>query len=118
MYHRQDRRSGRHRVTNAVQCIRLSSPAPDEAAQLLADWLAAWRIGNNVALPFFPRHVLGMARAGQRPLQDARAAWRGNQWGEGDDEYNSLVFSREPFDARFEEWAERLLRPLVSMSDT
>ncbi len=105
-------------VTNAVQCIRLSSPAPDEAAQLLADWLSAWRIGNNVALPFFPATSWAWARAAQRPLQDARAAWRGNQWGEGDDEYNSLVFPREPFDARFKEWAERLLRPLVSMSDT
>ena len=104
-------------VTEAVQQLRLRSPPPSEAAKLLAEWLAAWRAGNNAPLPFFPDTSWEWTRAEERQLQAARAVWHGNQWGESKDEYNSLAFPDEPFGGPFEAWAERLLGPLAAASE-
>ena len=105
-------------VTDSLQRVRLRSPAPEAAAERLADWLAAWRDGNNAALPFFPDTSWAWAKAKRQPLQAARRAWNGNGRSEGEDEYHRLVFPHEPFNADFEECAERLLRPLLAHSGT
>ena len=104
-------------VTDGVRQVRLRSPPPQQAAERLADWLAAWRCGHNAPLPFFPATSWAWANDEERPLRAAQKAWHGNQWGESSDEYNRLVFPHEPFDADFEQWAARLLGPLVAASE-
>ena len=96
-------------VQDGLKRVRLRSPAPEAAAERLADWLEAWRCGNNAALPFFPDTSWAWVNARKEPLQAASKKWRQR---EGNDEYNRLVFPHEPLDERFKKWAKRLLDPL------
>ena len=100
-------------VADSLRRVSMRGPDPETATKLLTDWLEAWRRGNSAALPFFPATSWAWASEEERSLQAARAAWHGNQWGEGRDDYNHLAFPDEPFDAAFEQWAKRLLGPLV-----
>ena len=96
-------------LTDEVQRVELCA-TPQVADEALPHWLGAWRQGRCRPLPFFPR--TSWAWVGEDGPSVATEVWLE----EGRDEYNRLVYPEAPFDAAFEELAERLLAPLRDAS--
>lgn len=90
------------------------------APALLAVWLAAYAAAHRQLPPYLPRSSHAWASAQHKghddPLQAARLVWEGNErsLGEGDYEAVRAVWrGHAPLDEGFEDWAARLLLPMV-----
>jgi exodeoxyribonuclease V gamma subunit len=85
----------------------------------LADLLAAWRSGMAAPLPFFPETSLARARQGSVDGKVLKA-WR-DDWSNRGEAFDAAVATAfrgvvRPLDDAFEEWAERLLAPMLDVS--
>ena len=101
-------------IAGDVQMANVHGPAPDSARAALADWLGAWRDGQTRALPLFAETSWAWVAEDE---SQARKAWFGGQWGEGEDAHHQLVFPDGPFSRHaeaFGELAERLLTPIAA----
>jgi len=129
----------RHLALNALnppgvdlvsRCLALDDEAVygpvADATGLLRPWIAAFREGMNVPLPFFPALSLDYAErrekaeAREKALPRASKDWFGNDYtsGASDDIHNRITFAgREPIDDAFADLAERLLMPLLAQEE-
>ncbi len=100
----------RGRRRNALSFRRLEGPAPNAAAAVLGDWIAAWRDAGQRPLPLFPATSLAWVDEGDWA---ARQAWDG-AGGDSRRPFHQLVFPHGPRSEGFPQLAERLLGPLAA----
>ncbi|VVE72158.1 exodeoxyribonuclease V subunit gamma [Pandoraea captiosa] len=87
----------------------------DDAARLLAQWVALYRLGQTRPLPFFVRSAWKLASTGK--LADAQSAWQGSAFarGDADDPYTRLIWRgvEDPLAEPFELLANTMFGPMV-----
>jgi exodeoxyribonuclease V gamma subunit len=87
----------------------------DDAARLLAQWVALYRLGQTRPLPFFVRSAWKLASTGK--LADAQSAWQGSAFarGDADDPYTRLIWrgGEDPLAEPFELLANTMFGPMV-----
>ena len=102
----------------------------DDALELLRPWLAFWRQGQSLPLPFFPRASLAYARhlaqapeAREVALQKALAEWDplfDGKFPQKDEPAIALAFRHQAplTDPLFEQLAQILLLPMIAALDS
>ncbi|NOZ02879.1 MAG: exodeoxyribonuclease V subunit gamma, partial [Deltaproteobacteria bacterium] len=95
-----------------------------EAGVFLSDLLSMYLEGNNRPIPFFPESSWAyMGRAGKDPaaaLKKAADVYAGGNYsrGESEDPWIGACFRRvDPIDGEFEDWARRVLEPLIAAQE-
>ena len=88
----------------------LAGPSPEQARELLGDWVATWQQGQRKPLPFFAETSWGWAA--KQSSTAVASAWSGQAWSEGNDAVHRMIFGDEPVDDSFKDLASRLLGPL------
>ena len=79
----------------------LAGPSPEQARELLGDWIAAWQEGRRKPLPFFA-HTSWEWTARQSSSAVA-SAWAGQPWSEGNDPVHRTIFGDDPVDDSFKD---------------
>jgi len=88
----------------------LAGPLPEQAGELLGDWMTAWQEGQRRPLPFFAETSWKWIE--KHSTSAVASAWADRPWSEGNDPVHQMIFGDDPFDDSFEELADRLLGPL------
>ena len=88
----------------------LTGPAPEQARELLADWVTTWHEGQRKPLPFFAE--TSWAWTAKQSSTAVASTWSGQAWSEGNDPAHRLIFGDDPVDGSFRDLAGRLLGPL------
>lgn len=87
----------------------------DDAAALLAQWVALYRLGQTRPLPFFVRSAWKLASTGK--MTDAESAWSGSAFarGDADDPYTKLIWRgvEDPLASPFDLLANTMFGPMV-----
>ena len=91
----------------------------EDAATLLGQWVALYRLGQTRPLPFFTRSAWKLASTGKPG--EAQSAWLGSAFarGDADDPYTRLIWRgvEDPLAPPFDALANLLLGPLVQHLD-
>ncbi|WP_353191272.1 exodeoxyribonuclease V subunit gamma [Pandoraea pnomenusa] len=87
----------------------------DDAATLLGQWVALYRLGQTRPLPFFARSAWKLASTGK--LSEAESAWQGSAFsrGDADDPYSRLIWRgvENPLAPPFDLLANAVFGPVV-----
>ena len=88
----------------------LAGPPPEDARELLGDWVAVWKEGQRRPLPFFAD--ASWTWTGKQSSTAVVATWAGQPWSEGYDPVHRMMFPDGPVNESFADLAGRLLGPL------
>ena len=88
----------------------LAGPPPEDARELLGDWVAVWKEGQRRPLPFFAD--ASWTWTGKQSSTAVTSTWTSQRWSEGNDPVHRTMFAGDPVDDAFEHLASRLLGPL------
>ena len=91
----------------------------DDAATLLGQWVALYRLGQTRPLPFFARSAWKLASTGKPG--EAESAWLGSAFarGDADDPYTRLIWRGvdDPLASPFDLLANTVFGPVVQHLD-